>query len=77
MMAECLVFSPTTDARKFKAANGNLVSPPVGWERLPPGDAGLTRRVKAAGPSWQIVEKKRNKTFSHGLWAPSCTAVQR
>ena len=43
----------------------------MGWECLPPGDAGLTRRVKAAGPSWQVVEKRRNKTFSHGLWAPA------
>ncbi len=38
---------------------------------MPPGDAGLTRRVKAAGPSWQVIEKRRNKTFSHGLWAPA------
>ena len=41
----------------------------MGWECLPPGDAGLTRRVKAAGPTWQVIEKRRNKAFSHGLWA--------
>ena len=40
-----------------------------GW-RIAPGDAGLTRRVKAAGPSWAVVEKRGRKTFSKGLWAP-------
>jgi hypothetical protein len=26
--------------------------------------------VKAAGPTWTVVEKKGRKTFSHGVWAP-------
>ena len=38
---------------------------------MPPGDAGLTRRVKAAGPSWVVIEKRGRKAFSKGLWAPS------
>ena len=25
---------------------------PPGWERLPPGAAGLARRGQSAGPSW-------------------------
>ena len=29
---------------------------------MPPGDAGLTRRVKAAGPSWTVIEKRGRKT---------------
>lgn len=37
---------------------------------MPPGDAGLTRRVKALGPSWAIIEKRGRKAFSKGLWAP-------
>jgi hypothetical protein len=37
---------------------------------LPPGDAGLTRRVKAAGPTWTVQEKKGRKVFSRGVWAP-------
>ncbi|SRR6056297_251053 len=44
---------------------------PRGWELLPPGDAGLTRRVKAAGPSWTVQEKKGRRTFSRGVWAPA------
>jgi hypothetical protein len=43
---------------------------PSGWELLPPGDAGLTRRVKAAGPSWTVKEQRGRKLFSRGLWAP-------
>ncbi|MFO0658539.1 MAG: DUF2293 domain-containing protein [Polyangiaceae bacterium] len=38
---------------------------------LPPGDAGLTRRVKALGPTWTMVEVKGRKRFSKGMWAPS------
>lgn len=44
---------------------------PEGWELLPPGDAGLTRRVKAAGPTWTVQEKKGRKLFSRGVWAPA------
>jgi hypothetical protein len=47
-----------------------LLSPPKDWVYLPPGDAGLTRRVKAAGPSWSVIEKRGRKSFSRGLWAP-------
>jgi hypothetical protein len=30
----------------------------------------LTRRLKQAGPSWAVIEKKGRKTFSKGLWVP-------
>lgn len=39
----------------------------------PPGDAALTRRVKAAGDHWVVQEKKGRKTFSKGVWAASAT----
>jgi hypothetical protein len=44
---------------------------PEGWELLPPGDAGLTRRVKAGGPSWTVQIKRGRKLFSQGVWAPA------
>src|SRR3569623_2759270 len=47
------------------------MSPPSGWACLPPGDAGLTRRVMASAPSWVVIEKRGRKAFSKGLWAPS------
>ena len=43
---------------------------PAGWALLPPGDPGLTRRVKAAGPSWTVKEQRGRKVFSRGVWAP-------
>lgn len=75
-MSETLTLSPTTDPRIFLAPDGRRLSPPPGWECLPPGDAALTRRVKLAGPSWSVVEKKGRKLFSRGLWAPAATIEQ-
>lgn len=62
--------SPTRDPRRVKTEDGRIISPPDDWDLLPPGDAGVTRRVKAAGPSWTVVEMKGNKKFSQGVWAP-------
>ena len=75
-MAETLTLAPTADPRVFKAPDGRLLCPPEGWACLAPGDAGLTRRVKAAGPSWVVVEKKGRKLFSQGLWAPAANIEQ-
>lgn len=44
---------------------------PAGWALLPPGDAALSRRIKADGPSWTVVEMKGRKRFSRGIWAPA------
>ena len=49
---------------------------PAGWVLLPPGDAALTRRVKAAGECWAVAEKRGRKVFSRGVWAPT-TTVER
>ncbi len=70
-MEDSLVLAPTADPRVFLSPDGKRLSPPAGWVCLPPGDAALTRRVKLAGPSWAVVEKKGRKTFSKGLWAPA------
>lgn len=48
-----------------------MLAVPPGWALLPPGDAGLTRRVKAAGPAWTVREKRGRKLFSRGVWAPA------
>ncbi|MFL5347825.1 MAG: DUF2293 domain-containing protein [Hyalangium sp.] len=69
-MPDSLTVAPTSDPRRVRAPDGTLLTPPAGWALLPPGDAGLTRRVKAAGPTWTVVEKKGRKTFSRGVWAP-------
>ena len=68
-----MVLAPTADARVFVAPDGRRFSPPADWACLPPGDAALTRRVKEAGASWSVIEKKGRKAFSKGLWAPATT----
>lgn len=62
--------SPGPDDHRVRASNGQLLEVPSGWVLLPPGDAGLTRRVKAAGPCWTVKEQRGRKLFSRGIWAP-------
>lgn len=69
-MFESRVLAPSADPGVFLSPDGKRLTPPADWECLPPGDAGLTRRVKQAGPSWAVIEKKGRKAFSKGLWAP-------
>ena len=40
---------------------------------IPPGDAALTRRIKAAGEHWVVAEKKGRKVFSRGTWTSGAT----
>ncbi|PQO30293.1 DUF2293 domain-containing protein [Bremerella cremea] len=66
-------FSPGPRDRTVRDAAGNVHAVPTGWELLPPGDAGLTRRVKAAGDHMVVQEKKGRRMFSRGVWAPAAT----
>jgi len=50
-----------------------VLTVPDGWVLLPPGDAALTRRVKAAGDHWVVQEKRGRKLFSRGVWAAPAT----
>ena len=65
------VFAVGPSPRTVKNANGDVLEVPADWELLPPGDALLTRRVKAAGPHWVVQEKRGRKMFSQGVWAAS------
>lgn len=67
------VVSPGPDAQSVRDASGNVLAIPPDWACLPPGDAGLTRRVKAAGPSWTVQERVGRRMFSRGVWAPRAT----
>src|SRR5579862_2587078 len=66
-------FTPGPTPNAVRAADGSVLTAPEGWVLLPPGDAALTRRVKAAGDHWIVAEKKGGKVFSRGLWAPAAT----
>lgn len=65
------IVAPGPVVRSVKTPQGEVLYPPADWILVPPGDPALTRRAKAAGPTWQVQEKKGRKLFSRGLWAPA------
>ena len=69
-MHEALQVRPSPKPRHVFDAKGELLALPAGWELLPPGDAALSRRIKQAGPTWTVKERKGRKEFSRGIWAP-------
>src|SRR5437763_1628480 len=66
-------FTPGPTPNTVRSAGGKVLTAPDGWILLPPGDAALTRRVKAAGDHWVVQEKKGRKIFSRGVWAAAVT----
>ncbi len=76
MPNETRIVSPGPNDRAVQTTAGAVLQVPASWELLPPGDAALTRRVKAAGPSWTVKQKKGRRTFSLGVWADAETIRQ-
>ncbi len=62
------IVAPGPDAASVRTADGQVLRVPAGWVLVPPGDPGLTRRIKAAGPTWTVQEKRGRKLFSRGVW---------
>lgn len=79
MSQQSRIVGPGPDPRSVRTAAGEVLHPPIDWSLLAPGDAALTRRVKAGGPSWTVQQKRGRKIFSLGVWAPSARieAVRR
>ena len=73
MSASANTFSPGPAPNTVRSADGKVLTIPDGWLLLPPGDAALTRRVKAAGDHFAVSEKKGRKIFSRGIWAAAAT----
>ena len=73
MSADNHTFTPGPTPNTVRTADGKVLTVPEGWALLPPGDAALTRRVKAAGDHWVVAEKKGRKVFSRGIWAAAAT----
>jgi len=69
-------FAPGPTPSTVRSADGKVLAAPEGWILLQPGDAALTRRVKAAGAHWGVQEKKGRKVFSRGVWA-AATTIER
>jgi hypothetical protein len=68
-----IIVSPGPTDQSVRTADGTILPVPKGWILLPPGDAALTRRVKAAGDHWVVQEKKGRKIFTRGVWVLSQT----
>ncbi len=66
-------FAPGPTLDTVRASDGKVLGVPEGWALLPPGDAGLTRRVKAAGDHWIVREWIGRRSYSRGVWAASAT----
>lgn len=66
-------FSPGPKPNTVRAADGKVLIVPDGWILVPPGDAALTRRIKAAGEHYAVAEKKGRKVFSKGIWSSAAT----
>ncbi len=54
--------------------DGKEVVPPAEWAFIPSGDPGLTRRLKADGPYWVVVHRRKNRLESLGLLADGSRA---
>lgn len=65
------IVAPGPRPNTVRSAEGEILAVPEGWKLLPPGDAGVTRRVKSRGPSWTVKAKKGRRMISHGVWAPA------
>jgi hypothetical protein len=68
-----ITFTPGSAPNTVRSADGKIRTVPNGWILLPPGDAALTRRVKAAGDHWVVQEKKGRRIVSRGVWATAAT----
>lgn len=53
--------------------NGEILKPPSDWKFLPAGDAGITRKITAAGVFWRVQVKAGKRIISKGIWAPADT----
>ena len=69
-------FSPGPSKNTVMDANKKIHKVPRSWIFLPPGDAALTRRTKAAGEHWIVKEKRGRRNYSKGVWAPKTTIEQ-
>jgi hypothetical protein len=69
-------FAPGPSPNTVRAPDGTVRTVPDGWVLVPPGDPALTRRVRGAGESWSVAEKRGRKVFSHGVWAPAETVAR-
>ena len=69
MTAKHLIVAPGLNDHTVRVPGVGRQAVPDGWVLVPPGDAALTRRIKADGECWIVQEKRGRRTFSGGIWA--------
>ena len=73
MPTQTRTVQPGPVPRTVLTQDGQTLQVPESWHLLKPGDAGATRRVKAAGPSWTVKTRKGRRIISLGVWASGDT----
>jgi hypothetical protein len=63
------VVLPSQSERIVLSEAGERQSPPEDWAFLPAGDAAITRKVKAKGPTWVVRVQRGRRMISKGIWA--------
>jgi hypothetical protein len=71
MSSQAREVRPVAKERHVLNEHGVIERVPDDWALLPPGDAALSRRIKADGPSLTVIQLKGRKRFSRGIWAPA------
>ena len=61
--------SPGPTPNTVRTESGEVLQTPSHWCLLPPGDAPLTKLVKAKGPTWLVQVKVGRRLMSRGVWA--------
>lgn len=69
MPRENRIVKPGRKDRTVLTESGECLSPPQEWALLAPGDAALTKSVKAKGPTWLVRVKVGRRLMSKGIWA--------
>jgi len=59
-----------------RTKSGKVLRVPGHWILVAPGDAALSRRIKKAGPSWTVKEKRGRRNFSQGIWTDGSAVDQ-
>ena len=76
MANQTRIVKPSKTEGTVRTDSGELLTVPKGWKLLKPGDAGATRRVKAAGPTWTVKAKRGRRVISLGVYADATTIDQ-
>lgn len=76
MASETREVGPGPNPQSVRTKDGKVLNVPAHWVLVPPGDPGLTRRIKKAGPTWTVKEKRGRRMFSQGVWTDGAVVAK-